>query len=158
MWKANLVVVILILRISQARDLHYRLVFVFHYLFLSFYFQSAYLFFSQAECKKIRAADPGKPNLTVMKEAAARWAQLDETARKPWVAKAAKDKERFAKETSVYNGAKEEEEEVAEEVEEDDVEEDDDEGDEEEEEEDEDEDWDDRPHKLVAWSPGQRYL
>ena len=81
-----------------------------------------------------------------MKEAAARWAQLDETARKPWVAKAAKDKERFAKETSVYNGAKEEEEEeaeeVAEEVEEDDVEEDDDEGDEVEEEEEEEEDED----------------
>ena len=79
------------------------------------FFQSAYLIFSQAECKKIRAADPGKPNLTVMKEAAARWAQLDETARKPWVAKAAKDKERFTKEMSVYNGAKEEESEEAEE-------------------------------------------
>jgi high mobility group protein B1 len=76
-----------------------------------------------------------------MKEAAARWAQLDETARKPWIAKAAKDKERFAKEMSAYNGVKEEEEEEPEEEAEDEAE-DEDEAEEEEEEEEEEEDED----------------
>jgi hypothetical protein len=41
-------------------------------------FQSAYLIFSQAECKKIRAANPEMGVVDVMKEAAARWAQLDQ--------------------------------------------------------------------------------
>jgi hypothetical protein len=41
-------------------------------------FQSAYLIFSQAECKKIRAANPEMGVADVMKEAAARWAQLDQ--------------------------------------------------------------------------------
>lgn len=103
-----------------------------------YFFQSAYLIFSQAECKKIRAADPNKPNLTVMKEAAARWAKLDEVARKPWIAKAATDKERFAKEMSAYNGAKEVDDEEVEGGEE--AEEDIDEEEEEEDDEDEDED------------------
>jgi hypothetical protein len=73
-----------------------------------------------------------------MKEAAARWAKLDEVARKPWIAKAATDKERFAKEMSAYNGAKEVDDEEVEGGEE--AEEDIDEEEEEEDDEDEDED------------------
>ncbi len=46
--------------------------------YLLFLFQSAYLIFSQSECKKIRAANPEMGVADVMKEAAARWAQLDQ--------------------------------------------------------------------------------
>jgi len=69
---------------------------------------SAYLFFSQAEFKKIRAANPNMTVTEVMRSAAAGWAGLGADARKVWESKAVKDRERFDEEMAAYAEAKEE--------------------------------------------------
>ena len=69
--------------------------------------QSAYLIFSQAECKKIRVANPGMAVCDVMREAGARWAKLDTEARQPWDAKSAQDKIRYEEEMAVFKDSKE---------------------------------------------------
>jgi hypothetical protein len=69
--------------------------------------QSAYLIFSQAECKKIREANPEMSVGDVMKEAAVRWSTLDPNERKPWDAKASTDKNRYDEEMVAYKDSKE---------------------------------------------------
>jgi len=65
---------------------------------------SAYLIFSQAEGKKVRAANPEMSAPDVMREVGARWAKLNPAGRKPFEEKAALDKERYEEEMTAYRG------------------------------------------------------
>jgi len=67
---------------------------------------SAYMFFSQDWRERIKAENPDAGFGEVGKLLGAKWKELDEEEKKPYVEQAAKDKERAEEEKATYEGKK----------------------------------------------------
>ena len=67
---------------------------------------SAYNYYSSAKRSDVKAANPEAQHAEIIKILSAQFKALSDEERAPWDAMAAADKERFDKETAIYNKSK----------------------------------------------------
>ena len=67
---------------------------------------SAYNYYSSAKRSDVKAANPEEQHAEIIKILSAQFKALSDEERAPWDAMAAADKERFDKETAIYNTPK----------------------------------------------------
>lgn len=67
---------------------------------------SAYNYYSSAKRSDVKAANPDAQHAEIIKILSAQFKALSDEERAPWDAMAAADKERFDKETAIYNESK----------------------------------------------------
>ncbi|KAH8101320.1 high mobility group box domain-containing protein [Cristinia sonorae] len=67
---------------------------------------SAYMFFSQDWRERIKAENPDAGFGEIGKLLGAKWKELDESEKKPYIEQAARDKARAEEEKSAYDGKK----------------------------------------------------
>jgi len=66
--------------------------------------RSAYIYFCEAERSEVKASNPNFGFGDIAKELADKWKQLSEDEKKPFGAKADRDKKRYEREKAAYEG------------------------------------------------------